>query len=215
MYQLKPFAGSMLLAIGLASTPSQASIIKSLTIEEIGIAAGGLGTSLISTGGGQFSFLGSVPVSFGSEGSTDGAILTGMVQDDTAFTPGFNFFPGVFINPNTLAGAPSAMIDGSGNLVLDLSGWGVNVSSGLGYFPVPPDIGTLFTSLSAKDATSYYYTADWSHQITTTDDPTGVFVGVLATWHLEGIATVPEPGTAWLVGTALLGLLGARRRKLL
>jgi hypothetical protein len=107
------------------------------------------------------------------------------------------------------------MVDDGGNLVLDLSGWGVNVSSEFGYFPLPPDIGTLITSLSAKDATSYYYTADWSHQLTAQDDPSGAFVGATAFWHLEGIAAVPEPGTAWLVGATLFGLLGARRRKLL
>lgn len=136
----------------------------------------------------------------------------GIAQGDAAFTPGFNFFPSVFINPNTLAAAPRAMVDDDGNLVLDLAGWGANVSE-FGYFPLPPDIGTLVTGLSAKDARSYYYTADWSHRLSANDDPSGLFIGATTRWHLEGIATVPEPGTAWLVGAALLGLLGARRRK--
>jgi hypothetical protein len=209
----------MLLGIGLASTQSHASVIQSITIEEIGIVSGGLGASLISSGGGQFSFVGGIPKSFGSAGSADGAILMGLAQGDGAFTPGFDFAPGIFIKPNTVAGAASAMVDGDGDgdgkLVLDLSGWGANVSLGLGYFPLPPDNGTLITNLSAKDASSYYYTADWSHKITANDDPSGMFIGFHTLWHLEGVATVPEPGTAWLVGATLIGLLGGRRRKLL
>ncbi|MDP1862451.1 MAG: PEP-CTERM sorting domain-containing protein [Thiobacillus sp.] len=197
----------------MASSLAQASVIQSMTIEEIGVASGGLGTSAASLGGGQFSFLGSVPFSFTSSGSADGAILMGASQGDGAFTPGFLFFPGIVISPNTQAGAPSGVVDAGGNLVLNLSGWGVNASSGLGYFPVPPDIGTLITSLKFRDAASYYYTADWSHQLTANDDPSGVFVGGTAIWHLEGVAVVPEPGTVWLVGAALVALLGARRRK--
>ena len=64
------------------------------------------------------------------------------------------------------------VVDGT-NLILNLSGWGINVSSGLGYFPNPRDVGTLTTSLSAKDATRYFYTADWSRQITAADYPSG------------------------------------------
>lgn len=210
MYQLKPFAGSMLLAIGLASTPSHASVIKSLTIEEIGVASGGLGTSALSNAGGEFFAAGaSADSGFISAGSLDGAILMGQIQGLNAFTTGFTFF-GTPALPHTLGGAPSGSITG-GNLVLDLSGWGTQWSDF--EFILFPDAGTLVTSLAQLDAKRYYYTADWSHVITSAES--SVFAGIPVSWHLEGIATVPEPGTAWLVGTALLGLLGARRRKLL
>ncbi|MBS0311880.1 MAG: PEP-CTERM sorting domain-containing protein, partial [Proteobacteria bacterium] len=59
------------------------------------------------------------------------------------------------------------------------------------------------------DETHYYYTADWVHMITESSQEIGPF-----TWHLEGIATIPEPGTIWLVGGTLLGLVGARYRNI-
>ncbi|MFP5408461.1 MAG: PEP-CTERM sorting domain-containing protein [Gammaproteobacteria bacterium] len=209
MYQLKAFAGSMLLALGLASTPSHASIIKSLTIEEIGLASGGLGTSALSNAGGEFFAAGSPADSgFISAGSLDGAIIMGQAQGLNAFTTGFTF-SGIPALPHTLGGAPTGSITG-GTLVLDLSGWGTlwaNLD-----FILFPDPGTLVTSIAQLDAKRYYYTADWSHVITSAETPP--FAGFPVSWHLEGIATVPEPGTAWLVGAALLGWLGVRRRSL-
>lgn len=206
--------GLVSLAFGccVASGMAQASVIKSMTIEEIGFASGGVGTSAAKLGGGQFSFIGSMPSSFTSFASSDGAMLMGKSQNDGEFTTGFLFFPGVFINPNTQAGAPSGLVNSDGALILNLTGWGVNVSSGFGYFPLPPDIGTLITSLAIKDTNSYYYTADWSHQLTTNDDPSGAFVGATAFWHLEGIATVPEPNTLWLLGVSALGFMITRKK---
>lgn len=215
MKKITSALASITLGCCIASNVTHASIIQSMTIEEIGVASGGLGTSAAYSGGGRFTFnLSSTGFgNFTSADSQDGAILMGVVQNDTAFTQGF-LFAGVTINPNTLASAPNGGVDGT-NLILNLSGWGINVSSGLGYFPTPPDVGTLLTSLSVKDATSYFYTADWSRQITAADDPSGAFIGFTSFWHLEGIATaaVPEPGTAWLVGAALIGLVGTRRKK--
>lgn len=215
MKKITSALASIALGCCIASNVTHASIIQSMTIEEIGVASSGLGTSAAYSGGGRFTFTAAPTAfaTFNSGGSTDGAILMGVAQNDSAFTPGFLFL-GLNVYPNTLAGAPNGGVDGT-NLILNLSGWGINVSSGLGYFPTPPDVGTLITSLSVKDATSYYYTADWSRQITAADDPSGAFIGFTSFWHLEGIATaaVPEPGTAWLVGAALIGLLGTRRKK--
>lgn len=210
MYQLKPFAGFMLLAIGLASMPSHASIIKSMTIEEIGVASGGLGTSALSNAGGEF-FAGGASADSGfiSAGSLDGAIIMGQSQGMNAFTTGFTFF-GTPALPHTLGGAPTGSIAG-GTLVLDLSGWGTRWSDF--EFILFPDPGTLVTSIAQLDAKRYYYTADWSHVITSAES--SVFAGIPVSWHLEGIATVPEPGTVWMIGAVLLGLLGARRRNLL
>lgn len=210
MYQLKPFVVSILLAIGLAGTASHASIIKSMTIEEIGVASGGLGTSALSNAGGEF-FAAGAPADSGfiSAGSLDGAIIMGQAQGLNAFTTGFTFF-GMPALPHTLGGAPTGSITG-GTLVLDLSGWGTRWADL--EFILFPDPGTLVTSISHLDANRYYYTADWSHVITSAES--SVFAGIPVSWHLEGIATIPEPGTAWMVGAVLLGLLGARRRNLL
>lgn len=184
-----------------------------MTIEEVGVASGGLGTSAAFSGGGNFAFSPSLlgSTSFTSAGSNDGAILMGTAQGDLAFTPGF-VFAGLQVSPNTLKATPSATII-SGQLLLDLSGWGASVTPQFGYFSLPPDVGTLLTSLAVKDATHYFYTADWRHQFTEVDDPTGTLVGLRTFWHLEGVATIPEPGTLWLTGVAVAGLIWARSAK--
>lgn len=215
MNRLKQFVGYLLLGISLASTQSHASIIQSMTIEEIGLASGGLGTSLIRNGGGRFSFGGfqspqsAGSIAFDSAGSADGAIIMGTSQGDLAFTLGF-LFAGLQVSPNTLQGAPSGTIN-LGHMSLDLSNWGANVTPGLGYFSMGPDLGTLATAAAIIDPAHFFYTADWHHTITLAESPD--FAGFTANWHLEGIATVPEPGTLWLLGASALGLLVSRRRK--
>ena len=203
-------ATTMLAGIALGccmlSNMAHASIIKSMTIEEIGVASGGLGTSAVSNVGGEFFAAGS-SAAFGSAGSLDGAIIMGQAQGMNAFTPGFTFF-GAPALPHTSNGAPTGSITGS-TLALDLSGWGarwVNLD-----FILFPDPGTLLTSVSQLDASHYYYTADWSHVITSAETPP--FAGISTSWHLEGIATVPEPSTLWLLGASVLGLMVSRRRK--
>jgi hypothetical protein len=199
------------IALVIASNLAHASIIKSMTIEEIGIASSGLGTSPIFSGAGEFAidagFGFGPPSTFSSSGSTDGAIVMGIPQASGAFTPGFMFF-NALVSPNTLGGAPSGLIDGS-SLTLDLSGWEANwIGQDFAMFP---DGGALLTSTSIIDPTHYFYTADWTHLITAAEAP--AFAGVVTRWHLEGIAAVPEPSTLWLLGASALGLTVARRRK--
>lgn len=216
MLQLKHFTQYAIVGLSLACAPSHASIIQRMTIAEIGAASGGLGTSLIREGGGRFSFGGvqspqaAGSIAFDSAGSADGAIIMGTSQGDLAFTPGF-LFAGLQVSPNTLQGAPSGTIS-LGHMSLDLSNWGANVTPGLGYFPMGPDLGTLVTAAAIIDPEHYFYTADWHHTITFAESPD--FAGFTANWHLEGIATVPEPGTLWLLGASALGLMISRRRKL-
>ena len=208
MNKLKVFQWGLLVGLGLAAAPSHASIIQSMTIEEIGVVSAGLGSSMLSGNGGEFALFGDPPSwRFDSAGSMDGAIVMGRTQGTNAFSSGFVLF-GVLALPHTLNGAPTGSITGAA-MALDLSGWGAQWSNL--EFMLFPDLGTLRTSVSQLAPDRYYYTADWSHVITAAETPP--FAGVPVSWHLEGIATVPEPGTAWLVGAALLGLLGARRRK--
>ncbi|MGV8990526.1 MAG: PEP-CTERM sorting domain-containing protein [Thiobacillus sp.] len=192
---------------------AQASVIQSMTIEEIGVASGGMGSSQITNGGGRFSFNAPQSVSamaFVSAGSTDEALFMNMVQGDLAFTPGFVFSVNIQVLPNTLNGAPTGAISGNA-MTLDLSGWGANVSQGLGYFPMHPDLDSLLTYVAMIDPKSFFYTADWVHTITL--EESADFAGQKAFWHLEGIATVPEPSTLWLLGTVAVGLMFTRRRK--
>lgn len=211
MYKIKQFAGYLLLGISLTSAPSHASIIQSMTIEEIGVASGGLGTSASFNGAGEFSidtgFGFGAPSVFSSNGSSDGAIVMGKPQANGTFTPGFTFL-NALVNLNTLSGAPSGLISGS-TMTLDLSGWEANWSGQ--NFAMFPDGGTLLTSASMIDPTHYFYTADWTHLITPAENP--AFAGIVTRWHLEGIARVPEPGTLWLLGASVLGLTLSRHRK--
>jgi hypothetical protein len=197
------------IALGcLASNVAHASIIQSMTIEEIGIVSGGLGTSAVSNLGGEFYGAGAPADSgFVSAGSLDGAIIMGQTQGMNAFTLGFAFVSNPAF-PHTLNGAPTGSITG-GTMALDLSGWG---TQWIGLeFVFSPDAGTLLTSVSQLDASHYYYTADWSHVITSAETPP--FAGIPVSWHLEGIATVPEPSTLWLLGASTLGLIVSRRSK--
>ncbi len=223
--------GSMLLAIGLYSTSSHASIIKSMTIEEIGDASGGLGTSGLANGGGWGNwFTGDgtymAPPAFYTSDGTDGALVMGTTQANGAFSSGFNWGGSNHFEFNTLKSAPSGTVT-AGSMTLDLSGLVAEFTLGNVAFPSPADPSTLVTSVSMIDATHYFYTADWTH-VFNNDVYDLNTLAILPGWngsgvimHFEGIATledmamVPEPGTAWLVGVVLLGLLGARHRPLL
>jgi PEP-CTERM motif len=212
MRQLRPYALGLILAMCMA--PSRASVVQSLTIEEIGGASGGLGTSANFALGGEYSIGGYSrgPFGFVSAGSADGKILMGRRQGPGAFTPGFGIFddagPAYLLFPNTLDYAPTGWVFEAGPplMALQLRGLGI-VFLGTNY-PMPE--WSIFAPLLQIDETHYYYSVDWTYTPVAWSPVAG---GILASWHLEGIATVPEPGTIWLVGGTLLGLLGVQYRK--
>jgi hypothetical protein len=214
----------------LASNVAQAASIQSMTIEEIGVASGGLGTSAFQSKGGEvraFDPSGSLfqGDSFGavSTGSTNGAIIMGSTQGDNAFTLGFTQAGIYYGELNTLRGAPSGAITDS-VMSLNLSGFTAEFG---GYsFSVSPANHSLITSALMINTDHYYYTADWFHIVTndevfslTTQEVTPAFAGWLLVGHLEGIATlapVPEADTyaMMLAGLGLVGFMAHRRRKL-
>lgn len=214
MRQFKRCVLGLLGAMSMASAPSHASVVQSLTIEEIGVASGGLGTSANFALGGEFKWVGTSfgPFGFVSAGSTDGKILMGRRQGAGAFTPGFGVFdsPTPVFFPNTLNYAPTGWVYEGGHphqMVLHLQGLGIML---LGTNYPMPELN-IFAPLLQIDETHYYYSADWTHApVGWSPIDAGQF---LTSWHLEGVATIPEPGTIWLVGGTLLGLLGARYRK--
>lgn len=219
MQQRKQLARCAIFVTGFSCVQSHASTIQSITIEEIGVASGGLGTSTNSTLGGEFSIEHLQGLyGFISAGSLDGKILMGRRQGPSAFTPGIAFpedspIPDLF--PNTLNRAPFGWMTGPPEdpvMQLDFAGWGMWWASFGINLPMPPPAGPSSTSTLRIDDTHYYYTADWLHLTTPAESPQ--LTGIVTRWHLEGIATVPEPGTIWLVGGTLLGLLGTRYRKL-
>lgn len=217
------------LGCNMTSGMAQAASIQSITIEEIGISSGGLGTSALANGGGWGNYFSSPgtfmasPAFFVSDG-TDGALIMGTTQTNGAISTGFNWGGSNHFEINTLNGAPNGSITG-GAMSLDLSGLVAEFTSGNTAFPFPPDAGTLQTSASMIDANHYFYTADWTHvfnndvyDLTTLAIKTS-WNGSGAVIHLEGIATlapVPEADTyaMMLVGLGLVSLVAHRRRKM-
>ena len=210
---------------------AHAASIQSMTIEEIGGASGGLGTSALASGGGFGDWIPSTgiytptPAFFVSAGSSSGAMIMGTTQANGEFTLGTNW-NGQSVLLNTLHGAPAGSIS-SGVLSLNLSGLfadfpGVDLT-----FNLAPDAGLPLTSIAEIDATHFYYTADWTHLISGGGDVYNTTSGIWAPgWagstvvmHLEGVATlapVPEADTylMMLAGLGLVGSMAYRRRKL-
>lgn len=226
MKQITRTLAGVALGCCVASSVAQAASIQRMTIEEIGVASGGLGTSTNVSIGGEARaydtngnlFTGS-PYFFVSAGSTDGAIVMGSLQTDGAFTLGLTQGSGYPGKLNTSRGAPSGSIT-SGVMALDLSGFTAEFG-GLSFSLSPNN--NLVTAVSIIDANHYYYTADWSHVVAngevfdlTTGATNTAFTGWLLAGHLEGIAAVPEADTyaMMLAGLGLVGLMAHRRRKL-
>ena len=80
--------------------------------------------------------------------------------------------------------------------------------------------GTLATAVSHIGNGVYFYTADWSHLVTVSDNVHEIYHGTTFELHLEGIAVtslaapVPEAETyaMMLTGLGLVGLVAYRRR---
>lgn len=232
------------MALAFAATGAQAVAVTSLTIEEIGVASGGLGSSAASAVGGTFFFQnisGAQPdgatVGFNFTSPAGGNVI-GPAQGNGAFAtpflyggavaPLFNFNPNSCgaNNPTvscagtgaTASDGISANYTGAGALTIDLDNWGGYYTVFQTQFPLSPDVGTLTITASALDANNqFFYTADWKHTITVAEGGVS-FGGSVADWHIEGVGTVaaiPEASTYGMM-LAGLGLVGfaVRRRKL-
>ena len=83
------------------------------------------------------------------------------------------------------------------------------------FFTQAPDAGTFQVNyLNAIGNGDYEVVFQWSHYITSAEDPTFTYVGFTGHWVLEGVVhTVPVPAAAWLMGSGLIGLAGIARRK--
>jgi hypothetical protein len=211
----------------MACNVAQAASIQSMTIEEIGVASGGLGTSALAGGGGwgnwqdHFGNIG-VPAYFTSNG-VDGRILMGSTQANGSISQNI-VWGGNVGNINTLNGAPSGSIS-EGIMNLNFAGLVAEYFAPTNLaFNISPDSSSLITQLAMLDASHYYYTADWMH-VANNDVINTATKSVLSGWngsttilHLEGIATlapVPEADTyaMMLAGLGLVGFMAHRRRQ--
>lgn len=165
----------------------------------------------------------------------DGAFATPFMYGGT--TAGQNFFANTCGSVKTPCHASPAGSQANGGLSANYLGAGTNVSTidltnwggfyaGTGsQFTLSPSMTSLtynqpltFTTSAlgagGLAATQFYYTLDWSHQITAAEN--AGFAGSNAVWHLEGVgvAAVPEASTYGMMLSGL-GLVGVaiRRRK--
>ncbi len=227
--------------IGVAASNASADSVASMSIEEIGTASSGLGTSAAGTGGGVFYFSTEAQIPDGSNSSSPTTfnftsppgIINGTNQTavSTSFLYGgttalYTFQPNSCgaskpctpTSPTGLAATYNA-----GTLTINLNDFGGFYKLFNAQFPLFPDSvqQALKVSASALGAGSlgadqFYYTLDWSHTITSAEN--SLFGGSVADWHLEGVGTlapaaVPVPAAVWLFGSGLLGLVGVARRK--
>lgn len=230
MNQIARTLAGLALGCCLAGNVAQAATIQSMTIEEIGVASGGIGISEAFNGGGFGDWVPPPntpytlsPSFFVSAGSADGSILVGNLQANGQFTLGTTW-NGIEVFFNTLHGAPTGTIE-NGIMSLDLSGLYADLPSVDLTFNLAPTVGPI-TAVTAIDANHYYYAVDWVHLVN--NDVYHITSGIQALgWngsqvimHLEGIATlapVPEAEiyAMMLAGLGLVGLIAHRRRKLL
>ena len=107
----------------------------------------------------------------------------------------------------------NADIDGAGNLTFSTLDFGGNYA-GLQNFNLAPDGAVQVNYVNDNGDGTYDVNFQWSHYITTADDPSGSYVGFTARWLVDGVATVvPVPAAVWLMGSGLVGLGAVARRR--
>lgn len=203
------------LALTLVTTGAHAAAVVGLTLADtINASTGALGADGKS-GAFRFAPINSLTylgTSLFSGNVNGGVIDITQANAAGAFASGFLFAGAPFI-PYTFG--PIDMDITGGVLTVNSLPWGGNYAGRVN-FNLPPDAGTLTVhNLIQTAANAYAYRIGWEHYITSTDDPSGAYVGFCARWIIEGtMTTVPEPET-WAMFAAGLGLVGiaARRRR--
>ena len=143
-----------------------------------------------------------------------GTILgEGNANPTGSFSTGFLFAGSPFI-PYTYGANMNADIDAGGNLTFSDLDFGGNYA-GLQNFNLAPDGGAVQVNyVNDNGDGTYDVNFQWSHYITSTDDPSGSYVGFTARWLVDGVATVvPVPAAVWLMGSGLVGLGAVARRR--
>ena len=222
-------------AISCGTDPVDAIAIKQLVIEDVGSTVGSAYSAALDGNSGGFSFQLINPATYvGATGfNTDTEVpmtWQGIIQGPGVFTSGFNFGGitdvDVFTYGTINSAAPGSPFTGTGAngditggvLTISSLDWGAGpLSTGtLEPYPLSPDPGTLQVNWvePGLNANESLVSFQWSHLITTAEDPSGAFVGFNTNWILEGTATVVAvPPAALLMASGLTGLATLSRRR--
>ena len=185
-------------ALGICAATAAADPILSFRVADVGSTVGGAFSSVTDGNSGGFRFNAIDPETYlGVSGWTGdvgtGEILFGGLPNPTgSFSTGFLFAGSPFI-PYTFGNGAVGDIDFNNTFTLSSMDFGGNFA-GLTDFSLPPDPGTLQVNWVEPGATgdTRLVSFQWSHLITSADDPSGAYVGFNARWIIEGTATMQD-----------------------
>jgi hypothetical protein len=190
-------------ALGIMPAVAGANEIVSIKIEDVGSTVGGAYSPILDGKSGGFRFTTIDPSTYAGTslwtGDTGTDMLWGGNQNPAgSFTTGFLFGGAPFV-PYTFGSNAVGEINiddatGDPQLVISNLDFGGEFAGAVN-FNLPPDPGTLHVNwVIPNDDGTFKVSFQWSHYITSTDDPTFNYVGFSPRWILEGTMTIADSG---------------------
>ena len=181
-----------------------------ITVEDVGSTVGGAYDTALDGNSGGFRFNTIDPETYTGVSAWTGDVGAGeMLWEGAAnptgsFSTGFNFAGAPFV-PYTFGSNANGDITAN-TLTISTLDFGGNYTAVPFDFNLPPDPGTLQVNWVVDGPTpaEKLVSFQWSHLITTADDPSGTYVGFEARWIIEGTATLAAAGPATTIEAAVL-----------
>lgn len=191
-------------ALGIGSGLAEAGPILRLKIEDVGRTVGGVYDPTLDGNSGGFKFASINPATYAGvslwtgDAGTGRMLWEGAPNPTGSFSTGFLFSSAPFV-PYTFGNNAVGEISintatGEPELIVTRLDFGGNYG-GAENFDLPPDPGTLKVNwLIPNGDGTYKVSFQWSHDITTADDPSLIFTNFTARWILEGTITTADGG---------------------